>query len=165
MILESKDFNNNQFLDKKFTCDGEDFSPHLIWRDPPKGTKSFALSVFRVDPNLGEITHWRIYNIPLEIHEIEEDGAILGIQVENDFHTLNYEGPNAAVGVQKYIFRIYALDSENLNGLNNQNFKNIIRQHTIEFADLIGFYERKTPVKSNSSCNANGPCGPYGFEI
>jgi Raf kinase inhibitor-like YbhB/YbcL family protein len=156
MILESDDFEDNEIMDKKFTCDAEDFSPHLRWYNAPEETKSYAISVTRPDAELGEISHWYIYNIPLEVNEIQQDGIIRGIQVENDFCTLNYEGPNAADGVKKYIFRIYALDTTKLEGLNNQNFRKIIRQHTIEYAELIGLYERKSNPKSSDSCSGCG---------
>lgn len=156
MILESKDFKNNEIMDKKFTCDGEDFSPHLKWYDIPKGTKSYALTFTRPDLELGEIGHWYIYNIPLDVNEIQQDGVIPGIEVENDFCTLNYEGPNAADGIKKYIFRIYALNVEKLEGLKNQNFRKIIRQHTLEYTELIGFYERKSIPKSFDSCSGCG---------
>jgi Raf kinase inhibitor-like YbhB/YbcL family protein len=161
MILESNDFKNNEFMDKKFTCDGEDFSPHLRWSDPPEGTRSYALSLIRPDRSVGEIGHWYIYNIPLNINEIEQDGKILGIEVQNDFNTLDYEGPNASEGVHQYIFRIYAINIEKLNGLNNQNFKRIIRSHTIEFAELIGLYERKTPPKPTDSCSGCNTYNPF----
>lgn len=163
MILESKDFKNNEFMDKKFTCDGEDFSPHLKWSNPPDGTKSFALSVTRPDVDLVEISHWYIYNIPKEINEIEQDGKVPGLEVENDFCTINYEGPNATKGVHKYVFRVYAINVEKLEGITKKNFKRILRQHTIEYADLVGLFERKSIPKSYDSCNANGSCNPYGF--
>jgi Raf kinase inhibitor-like YbhB/YbcL family protein len=153
MILESNDFKNNEFMDKKFTCDGEDFSPHLKWSNPPEGTRSYALSLIRPDPSVGEIGHWYIYNIPLNTNEIKQDGRIPGIEVENDFYTLNYEGPNASEGIHKYFFRIYALDVEKLDGLNKLNFKRIIRQHTIEYAELTGLYERKSTPKSPDACS------------
>ena len=158
MILKSNDFKNNEFLDKRFTCDAEDFSPHLAWSNPPEGTRSYAITVTRPDPSLGEINHWLIYNIPQNVDEIEQDGRAPGIEVENDFCTFNYEGPNATDGIQKYIFRVYALDIEKLNGLNKQNFKRIIRSHTIEYAELTGLYERKSIPKSPdfcSGCNAS----------
>lgn len=153
MILESDDFKNNEIMDKKFTCDGEDFSPHLRWLDAPERTKSYAISFSRRDPEIGEINHWYIYNIPLDVNEIQQDGNIPGIEVENDFYTLNYEGPNAPGGVKKYFFRLYALDVEKLEGLNNQNFRRIIRQHSIEYAELSGLYERKSIPNSSDSCS------------
>jgi len=161
MILESNDFKNNEILDKKFTCDGEDFSPHLKWYDVPEGTKSYALTFTRPDPELGEISHWYIYNIPLDVKEIQQDGIIPGIEVENDFCTLHYEGPNAADGIKKYIFRIYALDVEKLEGLKKQNFKKIIRQHTIEYTELVGMYERKSTPKPSNSCSGCSPSNQF----
>jgi hypothetical protein len=153
MILESNDFRNNELLDKKFTCDGEDFSPHLKWKDPPEDTQSYALTFFRRDPDQGIIFHWRIYNIPKTVTEIEQDGEIPGLQIPNDFYTRIYEGPNATGGIQKYTFRIYALDVETLEGLNKQNFLRIIKLHSIEYADLIALYERKSTPKSSDSCS------------
>lgn len=161
MILESDDFKNNGLMDKKFTCDGEDFSPHLKWKNPPEGTKSYALSCMRPDPELGEISHWYVSNIPPNIDEIKQDGDVLGIEVENDFCTLNYEGPNASDGIHKYIFRIYALDINKLEGLTNQNFRKIIRKHTIEYAELIGLYERKSVPKSSDSCSGCGTSNQF----
>jgi Raf kinase inhibitor-like YbhB/YbcL family protein len=165
MLLVSDDFKNGQIIDRKFTCDGEDISPHLRWENPPNGTKSYAISISRSDPIVGEIFHWIIYNIPNDVYELEQDGKIPGIEAENDFHTVNYEGPNASEGLHNYIFRIYALNIERITGINSQNFKRIINQYMLEYAELIGLYERKTPPKSTSSCDAVGSCSPFGFKI
>jgi phosphatidylethanolamine-binding protein (PEBP) family uncharacterized protein len=47
-------------------------SPPLRWNNPPKGTKSFVLTLEDLDTPFGKITHWVIYNIPAEKRELSE---------------------------------------------------------------------------------------------
>ena len=45
MILESPAFKPNDDIPRVHTCEGDDVSPPLAWRDEPAGTKSFALII------------------------------------------------------------------------------------------------------------------------
>ncbi|NQV04839.1 MAG: YbhB/YbcL family Raf kinase inhibitor-like protein, partial [Candidatus Omnitrophica bacterium] len=45
MKLKSPEFENNGFIPKKFTCQGEDINPALIIEGIPEGTKSLTLIV------------------------------------------------------------------------------------------------------------------------
>ena len=46
-------------------CHGPNISPALMWSDPPKGTKSYALVLDDYEARGGDgFTHWAIYNIP-----------------------------------------------------------------------------------------------------
>lgn len=143
MKLISKDFESNGFLDKKFTCDAEDFSPHMQWENAPNETKSFALSCLNSDTEHGTIAHWYVYNIPADIREIPQAGPVPGIEIENDFSTLGYTGPNAPSRMHAYEFTIYALDTETLEGINPLNFRKEIHKHTIEKAQIVGKYEKE----------------------
>jgi hypothetical protein len=69
MKLASRNFENQQEIPKKHTCDGGDISPALAWSDVPDGTKSFVLIVDdpdAPDPANPRMTwvHWVLYNIP-----------------------------------------------------------------------------------------------------
>ena len=64
MELVSKDFENNENIPSKFTCDGDDISPQLSWDKIPDGTKSFALSVEDPDAPMKTFIHWLVYDIP-----------------------------------------------------------------------------------------------------
>jgi hypothetical protein len=55
-----------------YTCKGKNVSPPLRWNNPPKGTKSFVLTLEDLDTPFGTITHWLIYNIPAEKRELSE---------------------------------------------------------------------------------------------
>ena len=62
--LQSGSFDN-KFVLNGFGCKGENISPTLIWRNPPAGTKSFALQVYDPDAPTGSgFWHWAVYNIP-----------------------------------------------------------------------------------------------------
>ena len=62
--LSSKDIAQGQFMSKQqefqgFGCSGDDLSPHLKWSNPPKGTKSFAITVHDRDAPTGSgWWHW-----------------------------------------------------------------------------------------------------------
>jgi len=63
--LSSSAFQANERIPKKYTGDGEDVSPPLQWKNPPAGTKSFALICDDPDaPRPEPWVHWVIYNIP-----------------------------------------------------------------------------------------------------
>ena len=143
MKLTSKDFVDNSSIPSEFTCDGRNVSPQLSWEDVPEGTKSFALGV--TDPDCpGGWIHWLVYNISKELRKIERaslpDGAI---EVVNDFGKKSYGGPCPPSGTHRYFFTIYALDTESLEGLNQRNFFDLVEQHTIEKAEIVGLYKRR----------------------
>src|SRR5512140_3435306 len=55
----------NKFVFKGFGCEGENVSPALAWKGAPKGTKSFALTVYDPDAPTGSgWWHWVVYNLP-----------------------------------------------------------------------------------------------------
>ncbi|MBU3655953.1 MAG: YbhB/YbcL family Raf kinase inhibitor-like protein [Alphaproteobacteria bacterium] len=54
-----------QFVFNGFGCSGENRSPALSWRDAPKDTKSFALTVYDPDAPTGSgWWHWLMIDIP-----------------------------------------------------------------------------------------------------
>ena len=143
MILSSNDIKDGELLDKRFTCDGEAFSPHLKWRDEPRDTKSFAL--YCIDPNtkIGIIGHWYICDIPLTIHEILQGAPVSGKIIENDFGNLYFEAPCPEDGTHTYIFEVFALDIENLENVSTLNFRKTIRKHALGSAKITTIYKRE----------------------
>lgn len=60
-----------QHVFKGFGCSGENISPQLSWRNPPAGTKSYAITVFDPDAPTGSgWRHWTMVNIPAQIHDL-----------------------------------------------------------------------------------------------
>ena len=81
--LTSAAFKNNAAIPEKYSfnamgCTGENISPPLEWKNPPAGTKSFALMVHDPDAPTGSgWWHWVVYNIPADATSLPEgaDGA------------------------------------------------------------------------------------------
>jgi Raf kinase inhibitor-like YbhB/YbcL family protein len=117
---------DNKFVLNGFGCKGENVSPTLIWRNPPAGTKSFALQVHDPDAPTGSgFWHWAVYNIPPTTVILSQGvgnraerlpaGAFGG---NTDFMDTgatggngNYGGPCPPEGDRphRYVFTVYAL--------------------------------------------------------
>ncbi|MEA2035920.1 MAG: YbhB/YbcL family Raf kinase inhibitor-like protein, partial [Nanoarchaeota archaeon] len=113
MKLVSNDFNEGEDIPKEFTCQGDDFSPHLAWDDVPEGVKSFALICDDPDAPSGTWVHWLVKDIPADVKGVPQRG-VPGVQVVNDFGKEDYGGPCPPSGKHRYFFRLYALDVESI---------------------------------------------------
>jgi Raf kinase inhibitor-like YbhB/YbcL family protein len=139
MILESNDIKNNSLMSEKFSYRKQNISPHLKWNAVPKDAKSYALSC--IDPDGGNWIHWIVYNIPYNVREIYQGGPVPGVELKNDFGKAGYGGPAPPFGTHRYIFRIYALGIEKLEGITKNNFMQEVKKNALAFAELIGLYK------------------------
>ncbi len=111
MQISSTAFTNNGTIPEKFTCDGLNINPSLQFSGFPPDTKSLALIMDDPDATNGNFTHWVVYNIPVEVTEIDEGARnVPGIQAKNSAGDNEYVGPCPPSGVHRYYFKIYALD-------------------------------------------------------
>jgi len=144
MKLSSGDFEENGSIPSRFTCDGEDISPQLQWKDTPDGAKSFALSMTDPDAPGGTFTHWLVYDIPRDVRSIERGGLPIGAkQPRNDFGKESYGGPCPPSGTHRYYFRLYALDIDHLGGIDKGSFFKLVDEHLLAKAELMGTYRQK----------------------
>lgn len=142
MRLTSTEFADNEFIPKKFTCEGEDINPPLIIEKIPADAKSLALIIDDPDAPMGTWVHWVVYNISV-ISRIDEN-SIPGEQGVNDSGRRDYGGPCPPSGTHRYFFKIYALDVKlNLKaGLARQDLEKAMQGHILDKAELIGLYKR-----------------------
>lgn len=144
MKLLSQDFEENEAIPSKFTCDGEDICPQLHWDDVPEKTRSFALTMTDPDAPGGTFIHWLVHDIPKDVRVIERGGLPMGAkQVKNDFGKERYGGPCPPSGTHRYCFRLYALDIDHPGGINKGNFFKLVEEHALAKAELMGTYRRK----------------------
>lgn len=153
MQLTSSSFKPEGEIPAKFSCEGEDISPELNWKNSPHGTKSFALIVHDPDaPRSGGFTHWVAYDIPATVHQIPENvpkGDMLpagGNQGKNDGDTLGYMGPCPPSGTHRYYFYLYALDAK-LNlplGAKKDDLEKVMKGHVLDKAEVMGRYRKKS---------------------
>ena len=153
MQLTSTAFQAGAEIPSNFTCDGEDVSPELSWKDAPKETKSFALIVHDPDaPRTGGFTHWVLYNISPRTGHIEEKVpdreqiAGVGTQGKNDAGKIGYMGPAPPSGVHRYFFRLFALDTapDLKPGATHKDISAAMKGHILAQAELMGTYEKKS---------------------
>jgi Raf kinase inhibitor-like YbhB/YbcL family protein len=142
MELISSDFENNENMPSELTCDGQDVSPQLSWGGAPEGTKSFAISCIDPDAPMGDWVHWLVHDIPASVTELEKGQDPPGRQVANDFGKPEYGGPCPPSGKHRYIFVVYALKTEKLEGVTKDNFPHKVKEHLLESCQLVGLYQR-----------------------
>ncbi len=142
MTLSSPDFHNNEFIPKKFSCQGKDVNPALIIDGIPDGAKSLALIVDDPDAPMGTWVHWVVFNIPV-VSQIEED-SIPGEQAMNSFGRENYGGPCPPSGTHRYFFKIYALDTEfePKHIKDKASLEESMESHILDSAELVGLFKK-----------------------
>ncbi len=144
MKVESSAFKANQKIPRKYTCDGQDVSPPLTFRDIPKETKSLAIIVEDPDAPSGIFDHWVAWNIPGDTNELAE-GAQIANQGTNHFREMRYRGPCPPKGKpHRYFFKVYALDTLLTlpNGISKEQLEDALDEHILAQGELIGIYQR-----------------------
>ncbi len=144
MKLWSNDFQNNQDIPSRFTCDGENISPHLAWSDPPPGTESLALICHDPDAPVGDWIHWFVHDIPPLTRELSRGGPppAGAKEVVNDFGYSRYGGPCPPSGRHRYYFILHALKEKGLKGLDKKNFRSRVEAVSLARAECMGTYAR-----------------------
>jgi hypothetical protein len=146
MHLTSPAFQSNQSVPLKYTCDGENVNPELVFSEVPTDAKSLALICHDPDaPRDGGWTHWVVINMdPLTPGIAENAKPSSGVELTTDFGTTGYGGPCPPSGTHRYIFYLYALDSMlNLDSSAKKgDAEAAMEGHVVEEVRLIGVYKR-----------------------
>jgi Raf kinase inhibitor-like YbhB/YbcL family protein len=109
-----------------FGCSGENKSPALQWSGAPKGTRSFAVTVYDPDaPSGSGWWHWMVINIPADVNELASNAGAVGganlpkgaSQARIDYGVAGWGGvcPPQGDKPHRYIFTVYALKVDNLD--------------------------------------------------
>jgi phosphatidylethanolamine-binding protein (PEBP) family uncharacterized protein len=112
--LLSPAFKDGGLLPADFTCDGSRASPPLEWKNPPAGTRSFAL-VMHHTPGPGDThVYWVMYNLPAQTRSLPRSVSGTGSWGIN---TVNgrpeYTPPcSQGPGLKTYTLTLYALSVE-----------------------------------------------------
>ena len=150
MKINSSAFTEGSNIPSKYTCDGQDISPPLEWKDAPEGTKSFALISDDPDAPVGTWVHWVAFNIPPNATKLEENikhdkefknGMRQG---NNDWPKIGYGGPCPPSGTHRYYFKLYALDTmlDVMPGATKEQLLKAMKGHVLAEVQLMGKYKR-----------------------
>ena len=116
-------------MENVFTgCGGRNVAPQLTWSGAPDGTQSYAITCFDPDAPTGSgYWHWLVFNIPARVTSLKAgDGNAKspggGKAAYNDFSQSTYCGPcpPRGDGEHHYTFTVYALDVEEIPGVDSK---------------------------------------------
>lgn len=110
--IKGRDFKNYENIPNRYTCDGKDINPELIFANVPVPAKSLVLIIDDPDAPSGSYDHWILYNMPANITKLEEDTVPEGAkQGKNSAGGEKYIGPCPPTGTHHYRFKLYAIDT------------------------------------------------------
>jgi len=140
--VSSIEFQNEEMIPLKYTCDGRNINPPLDIEHIPEEAKCLALIVDDPDAPIGTWVHWVVWNIPVT-HHIKKN-EVHGTEGINDFQQHHYAGPCPPSGTHRYFFKVYALDALLDLPANTKKLKleKAMSEHIIAFGELIGLYNR-----------------------
>jgi len=145
MNIISPAFENGSNIPAKYTCDGDNINPPLVFAGVPKEAASLALIVDDPDSPTGTWNHWSIWNMEPTRTEITEGKKGDWVEGVTTFGTVGYGGPCPHGGTHRYFFTLYALD-EKIHlpeGSQKEMLLKVIDGHILASAELMGTYERK----------------------
>lgn len=138
-----------------FGCDGQNVSPELHWSDAPKGTKSFAVTVYDPDAPTGSgWWHWVVFNIPssatslpADFGDLSKSQKINATQSITDYGKAGFGGacPPRGDKPHRYLFTVHALDVDHLD-IDPKSSAALagymINAHSLAKATLVSYYGR-----------------------
>ncbi len=148
--LFSPSFRDGEMIPDKHAFRKDNVSPALSWDNVPDQTKTLA--IICDDPDAPSIwVHWVIFNIPAKENNLPEKIAKQetlnnkALQGKNDFGKIGYDGPAPPRGTHRYLFKIFALDTElHLNpGASKQQLLKAMEGHILARGELAGKYASK----------------------
>jgi len=152
MKLTSSVFAEGEKIPSKYTCDGQNINPPLLFSDLPKDAQTLVLIMD--DPDIPQFVkqkfhtqvwdHWVVFNIPPDTGEIPEGKNPPGDLGRNTGGNNSYGGPCPPDREHRYFFKLYALDTELdlLEGATKAEVEKAMKNHILAEARLMGRYER-----------------------
>ena len=146
--LSSAAFLGDEPIPAKYSCDGDDTSPSLVWSGAPENTDSFVLIMDDPDAPVGTWVHWVLFNLPGDAISLPEnlpadavfnDGSQQG---SNSWGNIGYGGPCPPSGTHRYFFKLYALESslELVEGATKEDVISAVEGHILMETELMGIY-------------------------
>lgn len=150
MRIYSTAFAEGGEIPMKNTQEAEDLSPELVFEDIPAGTKSLVLIADdpdAPDPKAPKYLwlHWLVINLPADTKGLPEGVKQLPAKARtgiNDCDAEGWSGPRPPIGVHRYYFHLFALDTElTLSaGFKRADVEKAMKGHILAKAQTFGTY-------------------------
>jgi Raf kinase inhibitor-like YbhB/YbcL family protein len=153
IILHSISFSASGDIPSSYTCKGEGVSPEVSWEGAPDKAQSYVLIATDWDGptprlRLGNFTHWILYNIPQDDHEIKS--AVTPAELaqrkteigNNSAGAAAYVPPCPPLGKHRYIFRLYALDVPQIHPALHDRaaVMDAMTGHVLAYGEIVGLF-------------------------
>ena len=152
----ASDVHEGKTIPRRFTCDGGDVSPKLVWKGVPDGTQELALVLEDPDaPGPLPYLHWFVYRVPATTTQLPEGAAgklrntgnpenSTLMQGRNYLGRIGYAGPNPPPGrTHRYFFQVFALDRAQdwPQGTERSEARERFKGHVLGKGVLVGRYK------------------------
>jgi hypothetical protein len=144
--IQTPAFPPNGTIGQRYTCDGDDVNPRLLFRNVPLNATSLAMIVDDPDAIGEPWAHWIVWNINPSLEEISENFVpASAVEGTTSFGEPGYRGPCPPAGEEhRYQFKIYALDTQ-VSLPETARKEDLLRAmlgHIIEENSVTGVYRR-----------------------
>lgn len=157
--LHSKTLSGQATITQEFNgfgCVGKNESPQLSWSNAPKGTQSFAVTMYDPDAPTGSgWWHWLVFDLPANTRELPANAGNIALKLSptgsvqsvTDYGKPGYGGPcpPKGHGDHRYIITVYALKVKKL-GLDAKTTPAIVgyylNNNALAKASIIAYYKR-----------------------
>ena len=153
VILHSISFNTAGEIPSSYTCKGEGVSPEVSWEGAPDKAQSYVLIATDWDGptprlRLVNFTHWILYNIPRDVHEIKSAATpaeLVQGKIEvghNSSGAAAYVPPCPPLGKHRYVFRLYALDVAQIHPPRHDRdgVMDAMTGHVLAYGEMVGLF-------------------------
>jgi Raf kinase inhibitor-like YbhB/YbcL family protein len=145
MKLTSPAFGDGGTIPARYTCDGGDVIPPLVFTNVPHEAKTLALVVDDPDAPVGTWDHWVVWNIPATTAGVEEGKPPTGVVGRNSWKKNSWGGPCPPDREHRYFFRLYALDAtlDLARDATKAELERAMDDHLLAETELMARYERR----------------------
>lgn len=113
-VLKSSEVVEGGALPRDYTCDGSSATLPLEWSGAPSDTKSFAVVMHHIPPEITAHWYWIVYNIPPRVTSFPKNVKGIGILGTNSVNGKTEYSPPCSKGPGEkiYTYTVYALSAE-----------------------------------------------------
>src|SRR5690349_14811657 len=108
LSVSSAAFQHDDYIPKKYTCQGAGISPPLTIKGIPEHTRSLALIMEDPDAPVNVYDHWIVWNIPPT--DTIPENTVPGREGKNSSGKIGYIGPCPPSGTHRYFLKLFAVD-------------------------------------------------------
>jgi Raf kinase inhibitor-like YbhB/YbcL family protein len=143
--LSSPAFDDQDVLPEKYSRQGGNVSPPLVWTGVPPDAAELLLLC--EDPDAGGFVHWLVTDIPATMSHVTEGEMPPGGRARrNSFGEMGWAGPQPPVGdaPHHYVFQLYALTGppQLPDGANGADIRRAIEDQQLAADTLTGLFAR-----------------------